>query len=177
VAAGFSNGWQVALGVVFISGLLFLLLSLVGLRELLFNAISPSLKNGIAAGIGLFIAFIGLQNAGLIIKDPGTAVKLNAHFASPDLLVFFAGLLLTAVLRARNVRGSILWGILAATILAIVLKLALSTQSAGVHSIHSPLVADSMLMKRFEFAKGIVAPPPSLAPTFLKIDLAHALSP
>src|SRR5437899_129996 len=111
VAAGFSNGWQVALGVVFISGLLFLLLSLVGLRELLFNAISPSLKNGIAAGIGLFIAFIGLQNAGLIIKDPGTAVKLNAHFASPDLIVFFVGLLVTAVLHTRNVRGSILWGI------------------------------------------------------------------
>src|SRR5436190_21180221 len=59
-AAGFSNAWQVALGTVFISGLLFLLLSLVGLRELIFNAVSPSLKNGIAAGIGLFIAFIGL---------------------------------------------------------------------------------------------------------------------
>src|SRR6267154_3135612 len=80
-AACFSNGWQVALGVVFVSGVLFLILSLVGLRELIFNAISPSLKNGIAAGIGLFIAFIGLLNAGLIQKDPGTAVKLNAHFA------------------------------------------------------------------------------------------------
>src|SRR5207245_1079222 len=87
-AAGFSNGWQVALGTVFISGILFLLLSLVGLRELIFNSISPSLKNAIAAGIGLFIAFIGLQNAGLILKDPGTAVRLNAHFASPDLCVF-----------------------------------------------------------------------------------------
>src|SRR5437588_9979189 len=81
-AAGFSNGWQVALGVVFVSGVLFLILSLVGLRELIFNAISPSLKNGIAAGIGLFIAFIGLQQAGVIVKDPGTAVKLNTHFAS-----------------------------------------------------------------------------------------------
>src|SRR5713226_3578517 len=97
-AAGFANGWQVALGVVFISGVLFLILTVVGLRELIFNAISPSLKHGIAAGIGLFIAFIGLQNAGLIQKDPGTAVKLNAHFASPDLIVFFVGLLLTAVL-------------------------------------------------------------------------------
>ena len=82
-AAGFRNGWQVALGVVFVSGVLFLILSLVGLRELIFNAISPSLKNGIAAGIGLFIAFIGLQQAGVIVRDPGTAVKLNAHFASP----------------------------------------------------------------------------------------------
>src|SRR5438045_2505070 len=117
-AAGFANAWQVALGTVFISGILFLLLSLAGLRELIFNAVSPSLKNGIAAGIGLFIAFIGLQNAGLIIKDPGTAVKMNAHFASPDLVVFFFGLLLTAVLHARKVRGSILWGIIGATTLA-----------------------------------------------------------
>ena len=115
-AAGFRNGWQVALGVVFVSGVLFLILSLVGLRELIFNAISPSLKNGIAAGIGLFIAFIGLQQAGVIVRDPGTAVKLNAHFASPDSIVFFVGMLTTAVLHARRVRdarrvrGSILWG-------------------------------------------------------------------
>src|SRR5215831_16423118 len=124
-AAGYSNGWQVALGVVFISGVLFLLLSLIGLRELIFNSISPSLKNAIAAGIGLFIAFIGVQNAGLIIKDPGTAVRLNAHFASPDLIVFFFSLLLTAILHTRKVRGSILWGIIGATILAITLKLVL----------------------------------------------------
>jgi AGZA family xanthine/uracil permease-like MFS transporter len=160
-AAGFPNGWQVALGAVFISGVLFLILSLVGLRELIFNAISPSLKNGIAAGIGLFIAFIGLQNAGLIIKDIGTAVKLNAHFASPDLIVFFTGLLVTAALFARKVRGSILWGIASATILTAILK----------------LVSPQMLMQRFEFAKGLVSAPPSLAPTFLKMDLIHALSP
>src|SRR5512136_3111604 len=129
-AAGFANAWEVALGTVFISGVLFLVLSLVGLRELIFNAVSPSLKNGIAAGIGLFIAFIGLQNAGLILKDPGTAVKMNAHFASPDLLVFFAGLLLTAVLHARKVRGSILWGIIGATVLTVVLRVVLPHLSA-----------------------------------------------
>src|SRR6266487_2119624 len=130
VAAGFADAWQVALGSVFISGVLFLLLSLAGLRELIFNSISANLKNGIAAGIGLFIAFIGLQNAGLIIKDPGTAVKLNAHFASPDLIVFFFGLLLTAVLHTRKVRGSILWGIAGATALAVALKLALPQGSS-----------------------------------------------
>jgi adenine/guanine/hypoxanthine permease len=63
-AAGFANSWQVALGVVFVSGVLFLILSLVGLRELIFNSVSPTMKNGIAAGIGLFIAFIGLRQAG-----------------------------------------------------------------------------------------------------------------
>src|SRR5215470_16146825 len=69
-AAGFANSWQVALGVVFVSGVIFLILSLIGLRELIFNSVSPSVKNGIAAGIGLFIAFIGLQQAGIVIKDP-----------------------------------------------------------------------------------------------------------
>ena len=169
-AAGFANGWQVALGCVFISGVLFLILSLIGLREMIFNAISPSLKNGIAAGIGLFIAFIGLQNTGLIIKDPGSAVKLNAHFASPDLIVFFVGLLTTAVLHARKVRGSILWGIVAATGLAMMLKLALAQSSL-------PLVVDSMLIKQFAFAKGIISAPPSLALTFLQMDIPHAFSP
>jgi AGZA family xanthine/uracil permease-like MFS transporter len=168
-AAGFANGWQIALGTVFVSGVLFLILSLVGLREMIFNAVSPSLKNGIAAGIGLFIAFIGLQNAGLILKDPGTALKLNAHFASPDLIVFFVGLLTTAVLHVRGVRGSILWGILAATALAIALKLTLSGTA-------SPVVAESKLMTQFQFAKGVVAAPPSLAPTLLQIDVPHALS-
>jgi len=154
---------------------LFLILSLVGLRELIFNAVSPSLKNGIAAGIGLFIAFIGLQNTGLILKDPGTAVKMNAHFASPDMLVFFFGLLLTAVLQARKVRGSILWGIVGATALAMAAKLALPHLPRSLAG--SPEVTGSVLMQRFEFARGIVAAPPALAPTFLKMDLAHALTP
>src|SRR5580658_5475131 len=138
-AAGFANGWQAALGAVFISGVLFLIMSLLGLREMIFDAVSPSLKNGIATGIGLFIAFIGLQDAGVILKDPGTAVKLNAQFASPDLLVFFFGLLLTASLHARRVRGSILWGIVGATLLTVVLKLALP-QMASLAG--SPLVAE-----------------------------------
>jgi AGZA family xanthine/uracil permease-like MFS transporter len=168
-AAGFANPWQVAMGAVFISGLLFLGLSLAGLREILFNAVSPALKSGIAAGIGLFIAFIGLQNAGVILKDPGTAVKLNAHFASPDLVVFFGGFLLTAVFHARRVPGSILWGISGATLLALLLKWLLPHLPAC-----SPNAEHSML--RFTLAKGIVQAPPSLAPTFLKMDLPHALS-
>jgi AGZA family xanthine/uracil permease-like MFS transporter len=173
-AAGFSNSWQVALGVVFISGVLFLILSLVGLRELIFNSVSASMKNGIAAGIGLFIAFIGLRQAGVIIKDPGTAVKLNAHFGSPDLIVFFVGLLTTAVLHARRVCGSILWGIVAATVLTCLSKITLPHLPAAVSAWHE--VTCSMLMTRFEFAKSVVAVPPSLAPTFLQMDVVHALS-
>jgi AGZA family xanthine/uracil permease-like MFS transporter len=173
-AAGFANGWQVALGVVFVSGILFLILSLVGLRELIFNAVSPSMKNGIAAGIGLFIAFIGLQQAGVIVKDPSSAVKLNAHFASPDSIVFFIGLLTTAVLHSRRVRGSILWGIIVATALTCLLKITLPHLPSAISAARE--ATESMLMKRFEFANGLVALPPSLAPTFLQMDVAHALT-
>jgi AGZA family xanthine/uracil permease-like MFS transporter len=164
----------VALGVVFISGVLFLLLSFFGVREAVMDAISPSLKNGIAVGIGLFIAFIGLQNAGLILKDPGTAVKLNPHFASPDLVVFFFGLLLAAALHTRRVPGSILWGIGGATLMALALKFLLPVLPAGISA--SAVVTDSLLMKRFSIAEKLVSLPPSLAPTFLKMDLTHACS-
>jgi AGZA family xanthine/uracil permease-like MFS transporter len=170
-AAGFANPWAVALGAVFISGVLFLLLSLTALREAIFNSLSPSLKSAVAAGIGLFIAFIGLQNAGLIVKDPGTAVRMNSHFASPDLIVFFAGLLLIAILHARGVPGAILWGIVASTLLAIVLRILLP------HVLPETALAESVLVKRFAFAKTVLSMPPSLAPTFLKMDLSHAVSP
>jgi len=152
----------------------FLILSLIGLRELIFNSVSPSMKNGIAAGIGLFIAFIGLRQAGVIIKDPGTAVKLNAHFASPDLIVFFIGLLTTAVLHARRVRGSILWGIAIATVLTCLGKIAVPQMPSAISASYE--VTGSMLMTHFEFAKSLVAMPPSLAPTFLQMDVMHALS-
>jgi AGZA family xanthine/uracil permease-like MFS transporter len=173
-AAGAAVPWATALGAVFVSGVLFLMLSLVGAREAVMNAISPSMKHAIAAGIGLFIAFIGLQNAGLILKDPGTAVKLNPNFGSPDLLVFFVGLLTAASLHARRVRGSILWGILAAGALAIVLKLTLPHLGGAVNG--APLVTESALMKHFQLAEHVVARPPSLEPTFFRMDVRGALS-
>src|SRR5436190_22419932 len=150
-AAGFANGWQVALGVVFISGVMFLILSLVGLREMIFDAISPSLQHAIAAGIGLFIAFIGLQNACVILKDPGTAVKLNAHFGSPDLIIFFFGLVVMVVLRARNVRGSILIGILAVTALGLFLRWSWTSLPEAWTS--SDSAKHSALIERFALAK------------------------
>jgi len=173
-AAGAAVPWATALGAVFISGVLFLVLSLVGVREAVMNAISPSMKHAIAAGIGLFIAFIGLQNAGLIVKDPGTAVRLNPHFASPDLVVFFVGLLVAAGLHARRVRGSILWGILVAGILAISLKMLLPHLDAEL--VGTPLIAESALVNRFEIADRVVDAPPSLAPTLLQMDVRGALT-
>jgi len=99
---------------------------------------------------------------------------MNAHFASPDLIVFFFGLLLTAILHVRKTRGSILWGIVGATALACLLKVFLP-QIPSIATL--PEVADSALIKRFEFAKSIAAYPPNIAPTLLRMDLVHALSP
>lgn len=118
-AAGVTNAWRVALGIVFLSGVLFLLLSLLKFRKAIIDAVSPSLKNGIAVGIGLLIAFIGLQNAGVIVASPGTAVAFNDDFFQANVLIFFAGLLATAILHVRRIRGAILWGILLTTILSL----------------------------------------------------------
>lgn len=169
-AAGFANAWEVALAIVFISGVIFLLLTLTGIRERLINAISKSLKNGIAVGIGLFIAFIGLQNTGLILPDESTAVTLNTDFGSPDLFIFFAGLLITCGLYARNVKGSIIWGILAASFLTI----------AGYYLLpyiySEETLAGYMLFNRFEPASTVFAAPPSIEPTLFKMDFAAALT-
>jgi len=173
-AAGFTNSWQVALGTVFISGLLFMLLSAVGAREALINAVSPSMKNGIAVGIGLFIAFIGLQNARIILPNPGTAVKLNPDFASPDVIIFLVGLIITASLHARRVRGSILWGILATCAISVLLKSLLPCLPEAVSGARP--VKESLLMTNLTIADKIFSTPPSPAQIFFKMDLAGACS-
>jgi adenine/guanine/hypoxanthine permease len=165
-AAGFDNAWETALGVVFVSGVLFLLLSCFRVRETLLNALSPSLKHGIAVGIGLFIAFIGLQNAGLITKSPATGVALNPHFITPDLAVFFVGMLVAAALHARRIPGSILFGIAAATLAAV-----------GLHFLDAAAAyPESRFATQFKLASGLMAVPPSIAPTFFKMDVGNALT-
>lgn len=121
-AQGVANAWQAVLGMVFIAGVAFLVLSLFRVRELIINAVSPSLKNGIAVGIGLFIAFIGLRNAGIILAAQGTAVRFNTNLLEPRVLIFFFGLFLTAALQARKVRGAILWGIVTTTVVALLFQ-------------------------------------------------------
>jgi AGZA family xanthine/uracil permease-like MFS transporter len=174
IAAGETTPWQIGLGVVFVAGVLFLGISVLGVQVKLLDAISPSMRAGIAIGIGLFIAFIGLQGARLVVGDPGTLVQLNPHFASPDLIVFFFGLLVTAGLYALRVRGSIVLGILAATLLAVVLKLGLPAMPDAVAE--SKVVQDSVLMQRFCLAQEVVAAPPPIEPTMFKMDLVRALS-
>ena len=142
--------WRVALGGVAIAGTIFILTAGVGLRERVITAIPESLKHAIAAGIGLLIAMIGLQWAGLVVAAPGTLVALgNLH--SPPVLLAIASLAVTAVLLARRVPGAFLWGMLAATAVGLPLGLV-----------------------RFH---GVVGPVPSLAPTFLQLDVAGAFAP
>lgn len=193
-AAGFQAPWRVALGVVFVSGLLFYALYAVGVRERVLDAISPSLKNGVAAGIGLFIAFIGLQNSGLIVTaasvtpgnppllQPGTLVKLTPQLQSPDLLVFAIGLTVMAALQARGVRGSILWGIMAAAGLAVALRLILPHVAPDLWS--APALQQSRLATLLRLPDLSLPPwqwaislPPSPAPTFMQMDIRHALAP
>lgn len=141
--------WKAALGAVLISGGLFVLVSLFRVREWIVDAIPRSLKLAISAGIGLFLALIGLKNAGIVAAHPATFLTLGKLHA-PSTLLAVLGFLLIVGLEARRVTGGILIGILAVTALSI----ALGVSAFG----------------------GVFAPPPSLAPTFLQLDLAGALN-
>jgi len=140
--------WQQALAAVFISGLVFLVLSLSGIRAWLVAGIPASLRSAIVAGIGLFLAIIALQKSNVIIGNQDTMLALGPLNTAPPLLAL-AGFLLIAVLEARRVRGAILIGILAVT-------------AAGW------LAGDVQY-------QGLVSLPPSLAPTFLQLDLPGLL--
>ena len=131
VVLNFGYSWQLALLAVFAEGLIFIVLSLTNVREAIFNAIPLTLKRGVSVGIGLFIAFIGLQNAGLCV-DSSTLVTITSfteNFSTNGICALLAliGTLITAALHIKNVRGSILWGILATWFIGI------SCQLAGVY--------------------------------------------
>lgn len=181
LAPGATSDWQVALGVVFISGVLFLLLSLFGLRQMLLDTTSVSMRHAMAAGIGLFIAFIGAKNAGLVLFQRGPVpaadtLAINHQLASPDLIVFLFGLLLTAGLSARRVPGAIFWGIVGAALVSVGLKLGLP--HAPQWLANSELVTRSMLMNEhgFQIADRLLSEPPSIEPTLWKLDIVRALS-
>ncbi|MGN6777452.1 NCS2 family permease [Rhizobium sp.] len=145
-ALGFT--WQQALGAVFISGSIFVLLTVTGVRSWLIAGIPHSLRSAIAAGIGLFLAIIALKSAGIVVANKATLVGLGDLKQTGPLLAIF-GFFVIAVLDALKVRGSILIGILAVTILSWIF---------GVSEFH-----------------GIVSAPPSIMPTFLQLDIVGAL--
>jgi AGZA family xanthine/uracil permease-like MFS transporter len=141
--------WQVALGAVFLSGLIFFAVSVLRIREWLIGGIPLSLKLGIPAGIGLFLGLIGLKNLGLVVANPATLVGMG-NVTSTPVLLGGAGFLLIAALAARRVPGAVIIGILA-------------TMAAGI----------PFGLTQF---RGVFDLPPSLAPTFLQMDIAGALS-
>lgn len=108
--------WDAALGIVFWNGVLFLLLTLTGVRTKIAEAVPPSLKVGVQCGIGLFIAFIGLKNAGLVVDNPATFVGLG-DLSNPAVMLAFAGILLTIVVVMRNITGGILLSIIVLSII------------------------------------------------------------
>ncbi|MGO5028287.1 NCS2 family permease [Candidatus Agathobaculum pullicola] len=127
VVAGYGYSWQVALLAVFIEGLVFIVLSLTNVREAIFNAIPLTLKKGVSVGIGLFIAFIGLQNAGLAV-DSSTLVTItsftdNFHTSGICALLALVGLFITAVLYIHKVKGAILFGILSTWVIGMLCEL------------------------------------------------------
>ncbi len=142
--------WQIALGAVAIAGTIFVLTAGIGLRERLITAIPDGIKYAIAAGIGLLIAMVGLQWAGLIVGAPGTLVALGSLHRAPVLMAL-GTLLLTSILMARRVPGALLWGMLASTLVGLPLGL--------VHY------------------HGVASRPPSILPTLLKLDVAGAFAP
>ena len=146
VVAGYGYSWQVALLAVFIEGLIFVVLSLTNVREAIFNAIPLNLKRGVSVGIGLFIAFIGLQNAGLCV-DSATLVTItsftdNFHTAGICALLALVGLFLTAVFYIHKLKGAILFGILATWLLGMLCQMTgiyVPTPDAGFYSMFPTL--------------------------------------
>lgn len=149
VVLGMGIPWQVALGSVFISGCLFILVSIFKIREMIIEAIPQSLRTAITVGIGLFLAIISLKSSGIVVANPATLVTLGDLHKAPPLLAIIGFFLIVALDRLK-VRGAILIGIVAITIA-------------------------SFVFGGNEF-KGIVSAPPSLAPTLFKLDIMGALS-
>ena len=175
VVLGMGYTWQQALAAVFAEGIIFILLSLTNVREAIFNSIPMNLKHAVSVGIGLFIAFIGLQNAKIVVGNDSTLVSIfsfkssvaGGTFSSQGITVLLAliGVLVTAILLAKNVKGGILWGILITWILGIICQL------THLYVPNADLGYYSLLP---DFSNGISVP--SMMPTFMKMDFSIVFS-
>lgn len=158
---GIDDPWKIALAAVLVEGIIFIILSFFKLRETIVNAIPENLKYGITSGIGLFIAFVGLKGAGVVVSDDSTLVALG-NFGRPEVALCLIGILVIAVMNHYNVKGSILWGILITWILGIIAQLTgwyVVDPDAGAASLIPSLSASSFI-------------PPSISSTFCKFDFA-----
>ena len=175
VVLGMGYTWQQALSAVFAEGIIFIVLSLTNVREAIFNSIPMNLKHAVSVGIGLFIAFIGLQNAKIVVGNDSTLVSIfsfkssvaEGTFSSQGITVLLAliGVLVTAILLAKNVKGGILWGILITWVLGIICQL------THLYVPNADLGYYSLLP---DFSNGISVP--SMMPTFMKMDFSIVFS-
>ena len=175
VVLGMGYSWQQALAAVFAEGIIFILLSLTNVREAIFNSIPMNLKHAVSVGIGLFIAFIGLQNAKIVVGNDSTLVSIfsfkssvaEGTFSSQGITVLLAliGILVTAILLAKDVKVSILSGILITWVLGIICQL------THLYVPNADLGYYSLLP---DFSSGISVP--SMAPTFMKMDFSIVFS-
>lgn len=164
VCLGMGYSWQFALTAILIEGFILMLLTLTRLREAIVNSIPETIKKSLTIGIGLFIAFVGLQNAGIIINDESTLVRLGNITEGSGLLAII-GLAITAVLVIRNVKGGMLWGILITSIIGIPMGL---THYQGIISLpQSP----APIFCQFEFDKVLTIDMFVVVISFLCIDL------
>lgn len=175
IVIGMGYTWEMALAAVFIEGLIFIALSLTNVREAIFNAIPMNLKHAVSVGIGLFIAFIGLQNAKIVTNNDSTLVSMYSfkasfadgsfHTVGITVLLAIIGVLITGILVVKNVKGNILWGILATWVLGIVCELT---------GLYRPNPEVGMFSVLPDFSAGIHVP--SLAPTFFHLDFSRVIS-
>jgi len=152
VVLGMGYSWQFALTAVFLEGIIFILLTAFNIRELIVNSIPINLKHAVSVGIGLFIAFIGLKGTGLIVDNPATLVGLG-DMRNPAVLVGLAGVIIIGVLFAKKVKGAILIGILASTIIGIFVDVTVIPENFSVVSL-----------------------PPSIEPIFFKFDFSQVFT-
>ncbi|MBQ4051399.1 MAG: NCS2 family permease [Oscillospiraceae bacterium] len=171
VVLGMGYSWQQALAAIFVEGIIFILLSVTNVREAIFNAIPTNLKHGVSVGIGMFITFIGLQNAKIVVNNDSTLIDMfsfvscaqEGTFSSVGISVVLAlvGTLITAILLVKNIKGGILWGILITWVLGMVCQLVgiyVPDPAAGFYSLFP------------DFSNGISIP--SMASTFCKMDFS-----
>ena len=175
VVLGMGYSWQQALVAVFVEGIIFILLSLTNVREAIFNSIPMTLKHAVSVGIGLFIAFIGLQNAKIVVNNDSTLVSMfsfkgsmsdgSFNYLGITVLLALIGVLVTGILLVKNVKGGILWGILITWILGII------CQFAGIYVPNPELGFYNLLP---DFSNGLSIP--SLSPILFKLDFHGIVS-
>lgn len=157
VCKGMGIDYRVALTAVFVEGIIFIILSLTNVREAVVNAIPTTLKLAVTAGIGLFIAFIGFVNSGIVIKDEATLVKMG-NFTTPPVIIALIGIIVIVVLSKKNVKGALLWGIVASTAVAWIYASVNPKLAAEAYHIYLP---DGVF--RFE----------SIKPIAFKLDFSY----